>query len=114
MSVEANKRVIQRFTTECINTASETVAAELIAPDSVFHLPGMSVPSYRCFSRRGVTDDSAMQIGSILRPFHFFRTAFARNEIYVSYCRNATNVVRTSAGTAAAQGDCHHESKSKT
>jgi hypothetical protein len=30
MSVEANKRVIQRFTTECINTASETVAAELI------------------------------------------------------------------------------------
>jgi predicted ester cyclase len=44
MSVEANKRVIQRFTTECINTASETVAAELIAPDSVFHLPGMSVP----------------------------------------------------------------------
>ena len=44
MSVEANKRIIQRFTTECINTASETAAAELIAPDSVFHLPGMSVP----------------------------------------------------------------------
>ena len=45
MSVEANKRVVQRFTTECINTANETVAAELITPDAVLHVPpGMPAP----------------------------------------------------------------------
>ena len=41
MSHEANTRVIQRFTSEFINTASPALAAELIAPDAIFHAPGM-------------------------------------------------------------------------
>jgi steroid delta-isomerase-like uncharacterized protein len=40
MSVEANKQVLQRFTTEFINTANANVAAELISPNAVFHVPG--------------------------------------------------------------------------
>ena len=35
---EANKRVMLRFT-EFINTASEKLAEELIAPNAVFHVP---------------------------------------------------------------------------
>jgi steroid delta-isomerase-like uncharacterized protein len=44
MSVETNKHIIQRLTTEIINAANESAAAELIPPDSVFHVPGMSIP----------------------------------------------------------------------
>src|SRR4051812_31296574 len=41
MTSEAAKRLIQRFTSAFINTASPSVAAELIAPAAVFHAPGM-------------------------------------------------------------------------
>jgi len=40
---EANKRVMLRFT-EFINTASEKLAEELIAPNAVFHVPGRAEP----------------------------------------------------------------------
>jgi len=40
---EANKHVMLRFT-EFINTASEKLAEELIAPNAVFHLPGRAEP----------------------------------------------------------------------
>lgn len=43
MTPEASKRVMIRFT-EFINTASETLAAELISPDAIFHVPGRSEP----------------------------------------------------------------------
>jgi len=43
MTPEANKRVMIRFT-EFINTASETLAAELISPDAIFHVPGRPEP----------------------------------------------------------------------
>jgi steroid delta-isomerase-like uncharacterized protein len=43
MTIEANKRIMQRFT-EFINTASEKLAAELISPNAVFHVPGRSEP----------------------------------------------------------------------
>lgn len=43
MTSEANKVVIHRFT-EFINTASEKLAAELVAPDAIFHVPGRSEP----------------------------------------------------------------------
>lgn len=36
---EANKRMMLRFT-EFINTASEKLAEELIAPNAAFHVPG--------------------------------------------------------------------------
>jgi steroid delta-isomerase-like uncharacterized protein len=42
-SVEANKRVMLRFT-EFINTASESLAEELISPNAVFHVPGRAEP----------------------------------------------------------------------
>ena len=42
MTIEANK-VMQRFT-EFINTASEKLAAELISPNAIFHIPGRSEP----------------------------------------------------------------------
>jgi steroid delta-isomerase-like uncharacterized protein len=42
MTPENNKLIIRRFTDEFINTASETLAAELIAPNAAFHVPGMS------------------------------------------------------------------------
>jgi steroid delta-isomerase-like uncharacterized protein len=41
--VESNKRVMVRFT-EFINTASETLANELISPDAIFFVPGRSEP----------------------------------------------------------------------
>ena len=40
---EANKRVMLRLT-EFINTASEKLAEELIAPNAVFHVPGRAEP----------------------------------------------------------------------
>ena len=40
---EANKRVMLRFT-EFINSASEKLAEELIAPNAVFHVPGRAEP----------------------------------------------------------------------
>ena len=40
MSIEANKHLLQRFTTEFIKTGSECVCKELISPDAVFHVPG--------------------------------------------------------------------------
>jgi steroid delta-isomerase-like uncharacterized protein len=41
--VESNRRVMVRFT-EFINTASETLANELISPDAIFFVPGRSEP----------------------------------------------------------------------
>ena len=43
MTPEASKQVMIRFT-EFINTASETLAAELISPDAIFHVPGRPEP----------------------------------------------------------------------
>ena len=43
MTTENNKLTMQRFT-EFINTASEKLAAELISPNAVFHVPGRSEP----------------------------------------------------------------------
>ena len=43
MTIEANRALMQRFT-EFINTASEKLAAELISPNAVFHIPGGSEP----------------------------------------------------------------------
>ena len=43
MTIEANKAVMSRFT-EFINTASEKLAAELISPGAVFHVPGAPEP----------------------------------------------------------------------
>jgi steroid delta-isomerase-like uncharacterized protein len=40
---EASKPVMIRFT-EFINTASEALAAELISPDAIFHVPGRHEP----------------------------------------------------------------------
>lgn len=39
MTIETNKRIMHRFT-EFINTVSEKLAAELISPNAVFHVPG--------------------------------------------------------------------------
>lgn len=43
MATEANKHTMQRFV-EFINTASETLAEELISPDAIFHVPGSPDP----------------------------------------------------------------------
>jgi steroid delta-isomerase-like uncharacterized protein len=43
LTIEANKAVLQRFT-EFINTASQKLAAELISPDAIFHVPGRPEP----------------------------------------------------------------------
>jgi steroid delta-isomerase-like uncharacterized protein len=43
MTADTNKLVMRRFT-EFINTASEKLASELIAPDAIFHVPGRSEP----------------------------------------------------------------------
>jgi hypothetical protein len=43
MTPEASKPVMIRFT-EFINTASEALAAELISPDAIFHVPGRREP----------------------------------------------------------------------
>jgi steroid delta-isomerase-like uncharacterized protein len=43
MILEANKIMMHRFT-EFINTASELLAEELIAPDAIVHVPGRSEP----------------------------------------------------------------------
>src|SRR5580693_7907903 len=43
MTIEANKAVMSRFT-DFINTASEKLAAELISPNAVFHVPGRPEP----------------------------------------------------------------------
>jgi steroid delta-isomerase-like uncharacterized protein len=43
MTPEASKQVLIRFT-DFINTASETLAAELISPDAIFRVPGRSEP----------------------------------------------------------------------
>ena len=43
MTIENNKLTMQRFT-EFINTASEKLAAELISPDAIFHVPGRDEP----------------------------------------------------------------------
>lgn len=40
---EANKRTMPRFV-EFINTASETLATELISPQAIFHVPGRAEP----------------------------------------------------------------------
>jgi steroid delta-isomerase-like uncharacterized protein len=43
MTAESNKIVMGRFL-EFINTASESLAQELISPDAIFHVPGSSEP----------------------------------------------------------------------
>ena len=43
MTSEANKLTMQRFV-EFINTASETLAEELISPNAIFHVPGNPEP----------------------------------------------------------------------
>ena len=43
MTVEANKLVMSRFV-EFINTASETLATELISPYAIFYVPGRPEP----------------------------------------------------------------------
>lgn len=43
MTAEANKIVMRRFL-EFINTASESLAQELISPDAIFHVPGRPEP----------------------------------------------------------------------
>jgi steroid delta-isomerase-like uncharacterized protein len=43
MTIETNKRIMHRFT-EFINSASEKLAAELISPNAVFHVPGRPEP----------------------------------------------------------------------
>src|SRR3982751_3442762 len=43
MTTENNKLTMQRFT-EFINSASEKLAAELISPGAVFHVPGRPEP----------------------------------------------------------------------
>ncbi len=43
MTPQDSKRFMQRFV-EFINTASEQLAEELIAPDAVFHVPGRAEP----------------------------------------------------------------------
>jgi hypothetical protein len=43
MTTEANKLAMQRFT-ELINTASEKLAAALISPNAIFHVPGRAEP----------------------------------------------------------------------
>lgn len=43
MTSEANKLTMQKFV-EFINTASETLADELISPDAIFHVPGNPEP----------------------------------------------------------------------
>src|ERR1700693_2769504 len=43
MNSENNKLVMHRFV-EFINTASEKLAAELIAPEAIFHVAGRSEP----------------------------------------------------------------------
>jgi hypothetical protein len=41
MAPISNTQIIRRFTSEFINTASPTLAAELISPTAVFHASGM-------------------------------------------------------------------------
>jgi steroid delta-isomerase-like uncharacterized protein len=43
MTAESNKIVMRHFL-EFINTASESLAQELISPDAVFHVPGRPEP----------------------------------------------------------------------
>jgi steroid delta-isomerase-like uncharacterized protein len=43
VTTDKNKEVMRRFV-EFINTASEKLAAELISPDAIFHVPGRSEP----------------------------------------------------------------------
>jgi steroid delta-isomerase-like uncharacterized protein len=43
MTVETNKIVMHRFL-EFINSASESLAQELISPDAIFHVPGSPEP----------------------------------------------------------------------
>jgi steroid delta-isomerase-like uncharacterized protein len=43
MTIEANNASMHRFT-EFINTASEKLAGELIAPEAIFHVPGRPEP----------------------------------------------------------------------
>jgi predicted ester cyclase len=43
MTTETNKLTMHRFT-EFINTASEQMAAELISPIAIFHVPGRDEP----------------------------------------------------------------------
>jgi hypothetical protein len=51
MTIETIKRIMHRFT-EFINTASEKLAAELISPNAVFHVPGRPEP---CRAQLGIS-----------------------------------------------------------
>jgi len=46
MTTDANKRSMHRFT-EFMNTASDRLAADLISPNAIFHVPGRSEPMRR-------------------------------------------------------------------
>jgi len=43
-TTEAHNKVVMRRFTEFINTASEKLAGELIAPGAIFHVPGRAEP----------------------------------------------------------------------
>jgi steroid delta-isomerase-like uncharacterized protein len=43
MTAEANKIAMRRFL-EFVNTASESLAQDLISPDAIFHVPGSPEP----------------------------------------------------------------------
>jgi steroid delta-isomerase-like uncharacterized protein len=43
VTTDKNKQVMRRFV-EFINTADEKLAADLISPDAIFHVPGRSEP----------------------------------------------------------------------
>lgn len=43
MSIESNKLLMSRFV-EFINTASETLADELVSENAIFHVPGRAAP----------------------------------------------------------------------
>lgn len=70
MAIETNKRIMHRFT-EFINTASEKLAAELISPNAVFHVPGRPEPlqgpaGYHSFLGNRLYEDA----NSFFRAFH--------------------------------------------
>jgi steroid delta-isomerase-like uncharacterized protein len=43
MTSDSNQRIMERFV-EFINSASEDLANELVAPDCIFHVPGRAEP----------------------------------------------------------------------
>ena len=81
MTTDKNKEVMRRFV-EFINTASEKLAAELISPDAIFHVPGRSEPMRGAagyiaiigMMRGGSPDIGIVNIGQDVP--HIFPTSF--------------------------------------